>query len=300
MRNSVVWVNGRLVPAARAAVPVSDRGLLYGDGIFETIRVYAGEPYLLADHLRRLRRSGRALGIPIPGDVASWRRVVLRVLRANRLRDAVVRLTVTRGRASGLAPSTRGRPTLILQARPVDRILPIARARGVALCLLDFPRAPDAFAVHKTLAYLPAVLGRLHAQRRGFADGLHVREDGAVTEATTANVFMCLGRRLRTPDTGVLPGITRRVVMEIARGLGFEIEEGRVTRGRLSSAAEVFLTSSVAEIVPVIRIEQRAIGAGIPGPVTRAIQHAYATRIARMLARAARRPSTTRVGSRAR
>ena len=292
-----VWLDGRIVRGAAAVVPIADRGLLYGDGLFETLRVYARQPFRLAAHLARLRRSARTLGMPVPGDDEHWYRAIARVCRANRLVEAAVRLTVTRGSATGLWPTTRTRPRLILQARAIDPALAIARAHGIAVALLPFDRgAGPPYGVayrHKTLAYLPAVLGRRDALRRGFADGLYLDATGAVTEATTANLFLCRGRHLLTPPAGILPGITRGVVLQLARRLGYAVEERPLRRRHLRGASEVFLTSSIAEIVPVVRIETDVIGNGAPGPVTRRLQAAYAA----CVARATRRTAIARAGT---
>jgi branched-subunit amino acid aminotransferase/4-amino-4-deoxychorismate lyase len=282
---AAVWLNGRIVRAAAARLRVSDRGLLYGDGLFETLRVYSRHPFLLAAHLGRMRRSARRLGIPFPGDAAYWDGVIRRLCAANGLRDAAVRLTITRGVGPGLLPGRGRRPTLLVEARRLDPALSAARARGIAVAVLPFGRGDDFLAAHKTLAYLPAVLGRREAARRGLDDALYLGADGTVTEATTANLFVCHGRRVRTPRAGILPGITRAIVLDLARRLGHVVEERPVPRDLLRSAAEVFLTSSVAEIRPVVRIESRVVGAGVPGPVTRALQAAYRARVLRAIRR---------------
>lgn len=285
MTAAAIWLNGRLVRGRNARIPTTDRGLLYGDGLFETLRAYGGGAFLLAAHLARLRRSGRALGIPVPGNLAYWHRAITRVLAANRLTEAAVRLTVTRGTAPGIVPHARPRPTLLLQARPLDRGLGAAQARGITACLLPFNRGSAVFIEHKTLAYLPAVLGRREAHRLGAQEGLYVTPEGLVTEATTANLFVCHRERLRTPRTGALPGITQQVVMDLARAHGWRVEERPVPRPLLSAADEVFLTSSVVEVLPVVRIGNRTVGDGQPGPVTRALQEAYRVRVARALRR---------------
>jgi branched-chain amino acid aminotransferase len=170
-----------------------------------------------------------------------------------------------------------------VEARRLDPALSAARARGIAVAVLPFGRGDDFLAAHKTLAYLPAVLGRREAARRGLDDALYLGADGTVTEATTANLFVCHGRRVRTPRAGVLPGITRAVVLDLARRLGHVVEERPVSRALLRTATEVFLTSSVAEIRPVVRVESRVVGAGVPGPVTRALQTAYRARVLRVI-----------------
>jgi branched-subunit amino acid aminotransferase/4-amino-4-deoxychorismate lyase len=281
MPASAVWLNGRILPSARGSVSLADRGLLYGDGILETIRVYRRHPFMLARHLARLKRSGRALGIPVRGDVAFWRRAVARLLDANAMTDAVVRLTITRGLASGLRPPRQPKATMFLQARPVDAALARAQMRGVSVVVVPFGRGPAFLAEHKTLAYLPAVLAHREASRRRSFDGLYSTPDGFVTEATTANLFVWHGNRLKTPGTGILPGIARSLVLELAREAGCPVDIRPISRTVLAGASEVFLTSSVVEVLPVCRVDNRPVAGGAPGPVTRALQRAYATRVIR-------------------
>jgi len=276
-----VWLNGRILDSTRALLPITERGFLYGDGLFETVRVYGDQPFLLARHVARLRAGARILAIPVPATTAYWARAVARVLAANRIGDAAVRLTVTRGTAAGLDPPVRPRPTLLVQARRLDPALATAQARGINLCLLSFGRGSGPFVELKTLSYLPAVLGRREARRRKAYDGLYVTAAGDVTEATTANVFIWRGNRLRTPAEGILRGITRDVVVALARRLGLRVEEGPIRRTALRGARELFLTSSVVEILPVVRVDDRTIGTGAPGPITRLLQEAYRRQVAR-------------------
>jgi branched-subunit amino acid aminotransferase/4-amino-4-deoxychorismate lyase len=285
MANNAVWLNGRIVRGSRARVPVSDRGLLYGDGLFETLRVYGGKPYLLTAHLARLRRSARALGIPLPGDTRYWSRALSELLAVHRLSEAAVRITVTRGTDAGLAPSPRPQPTVLVQLRRLAPGLAAAQRDGLSACLLPFDRGGGFLVPHKTLAYLPAVLGRRIAQRRGAEEGLYVTAAGLVTEATTANLFVWHRNRLWTPAAGVLPGITRALVIDLARRSGYRVAERDLSRAMLRSVSEAFLTSSVAEITPLVRVDGRTVGGGRPGPVTRTLQQAYRARVARVVGR---------------
>lgn len=294
-RAEAVWLNGRILDAARALLPITERGFLYGDGLFETVRAYGGRPFLLARHVSRLRSCARILAIPAPATTSYWARAVARVLAANGIDDAAVRLTITRGTAAGLDPPLRPRPTVLVQARRLDPALPAAQASGIHVCLLPFARGSGPFVELKTLGYLPAVLGRREARRRRTYDGLYVTADGDVTEATTANFFIWQGDRLRTPGRGILRGITRDLVATLARRLGLRVEEGPVRRPALRGAREMFLTSSVVEILPVVRVDGRRIGTGAPGPITRLLQEAYRREVAKLrgqLARVSRRPSS--------
>jgi branched-subunit amino acid aminotransferase/4-amino-4-deoxychorismate lyase len=276
-----VWLNGRIVDASRALLPITERGFLYGDGLFETVRAYGGRPFLLARHVARLRSGARMLAIPAPGATSYWARAVGRILAANGIADAAVRLTVTRGTAAGLDPPDHPRPTVLVQARGLDPALPAAQTSGINVCLLPFARGSGPFVGLKTLGYLPAVLARRDARRRKAYDGLYVTDDGDVTEATTANFFAWQDNRLRTPGQGILRGITRDLVATLARRVGLRVEEGPIHRTALRGAQEMFLTSSVVEILPVVRVDDRKIGTGAPGPITRLLQEAYRRQVAR-------------------
>lgn len=271
-----VFLNGRLVPAGRAVVSVFDRGLLYGDGLFETLRAYRGVVFAFDRHLRRLRLSAATLGIPVPE--FDWPRVVARLLRRNGLHDADawVRLTLTRGAAEpGLLPPAAPRPTVILMARPVDPRLPALQRRGVAVVTLPF--AHDSFlAEHKTLHYLPAVLGKGIARRARAHEGLYALPDGTLREGTTSSLFVLRRGVLCTPPGhGILPGITRETVLRLAETAGLRERETELRADDLYRGEEAFLGASVSELIPIVRADGRRIGSGRPGPVTRQLQRLY-------------------------
>lgn len=271
-----VWLNGRIVCGAQARLPVTDRGLLYGDGLLDTLRIYECHPFMLTQHLARLKRSARALGIPLRGDTAFWRRAIARLLDANRMDSGAVRLTLTRGTAPGLYPPQWPTPTTFLQIRAIDPALPRRQRRGVAVRVVPFARGPAMLAEHKTLAYLPAVLAQREARRHRAFDGLYSNEDGSVTEATTANLFVIHRGRLVTPARDILPGVARGLVLQLARDMGIGIDLQPISRATLRGAGEIFLTSSVVEVLPVCRVDDRPVATGTPGPLTRALQAAYA------------------------
>jgi len=270
-------------------VSALDRGLLHGDGVYDTWRTYGGLPFATAAHLRRLAGAARALGLPGPGPARGWeRRARLLVARAG-LADAAVRLTVTRGVAGeGLAPERRARPTLLLSARQLPAHLEPRRREGIPVVLLPFPRDAGApWGGLKLVGHPSAVVGRVTASRRGAAEGLYVTAGGEVTEATSANVFLVERGALVTPPraSGILPGVTRALVIALARRAGLRVREERIAAPRLRRAREIFLTASTIEILPVVRIDGRAVGPGRPGPVTRRLQSAYAAHVAAVLRR---------------
>jgi D-amino acid aminotransferase len=282
----LVWLNGRVVPARRALVSALDRGLLHGDGVYDTWRTYGGRPFALRAHLARLAAGARRLGLPPPGDPARWDRLTRRLVAANRLPDAAVRLTITRGAAGdALWPVRRTRPTILLAVRPLPADLARRQSDGVAAVLLPFPRdAGPPWGALKLVGHASAILGKRLAARRGAAEGLYVTAHGEVTEATTANVFIVERGRLVTPpvDAGVLPGVTRSLVLALARRAGLPVREERLGVARVRRADECFLTASSVEIVPVIRLNGRRVADGRPGPVTRRLQAAYAARVRRL------------------
>lgn len=288
-RGLVLLLNDRLVPARRATISALDRGFVYGDGLFETVRTYRGEPFGLTEHLRRLARSARVFRIPFEASPEYWRPRVRRCLRANDLlaTDAAVRLTVSRGAGPfGIVPPAHLRPTVMMLATPVDPRLRAVQARGVSICFFPFRLVTATLPSHKTLHYLPAVLGKMIARRRGAWEAVYLGADDTVLEGTTSNVFAVERGRLITPPLhGILPGVTRHVLTTLAKRARVPLVERRLTREELLAADEVLLTASTIEVLPVVRVEGTRIGDGKPGPITRTLQEEYRQHVVRTLAR---------------
>ncbi len=274
-----VWLDGKVVRADRACVSVFDRGLQYGDGLFETLRVYDGQVFAVDEHLARLRASARFLDLPVPR--RSWDAAIAELLDRNALRDdAWVRIVLTRGPAApALLPPNRVKPTLILLAGRLDpRLIKLAR-RGVRVELLPFA-VEGPLAGHKILSYLPALLGKRIARRHDAYEGLYVDRRGRLSEGTTSNIFVVDRDKIVTPaEVGILPGVTRRKVIELARRLGFSVRETAVRADVLTNAGEAFLSSSLAEIVPIIGVGEHRVGSGKPGRITAQLQAAYKTMV---------------------
>ncbi len=282
----VVWLDGRLVPSARASVSVFDRGFLYGDAIFETVRAYDGRLFLWPQHARRLAASLRAFRIPAPSfDLATAARDVL---AARGLGDGAVRVTVSRGASEGLIAPSRITPTVVAMARPIPDELPAQRERGISVLLLPFGRGHGGITDgHKTNAYLPAVLGKTRAAERRAFEGLYVERDGTVSEGTTSNVFAVRDGRLLTPplEAGCLPGVTRQVILHLAAEEGIAAETMALQASTLHELDEVFLTASTIEVMPVVRVDRLRVGDGKPGVLTRLLQDRYRAFVKRTLAR---------------
>jgi branched-chain amino acid aminotransferase len=282
----VVWLDGKLVATTRACVSVQDRGFLYGDAVFETVRAYDGELFLWRLHERRLATSLRAFAIARPR--ADLREAALDVLRARGLADAAVRITVSRGTGEGLVPPRGLQPTVVVSARDVPSELTAQRARGVGVVLLPFGHGRGAVTDgHKTTAYLPAVLGKIRAAARRAFEGIYVERDGMVSEGTTSNVFAVRSGRLVTPPLaeGCLPGVTRQAVLGLAAQAGIATETVALEAARMHEMDEVFLTASTIEVMPVVRVGTERVGDGAPGAVTRLLQERYHALVARSLCR---------------
>jgi branched-subunit amino acid aminotransferase/4-amino-4-deoxychorismate lyase len=211
------------------------------------------------------------------------------LVRRAGLRDAAIRLTITRGAAGdALLPARRTHPTILLTARPLPADLVRRRRDGIAVVTLPFARdAGPYWGRLKLIGHASAVVGRRVAARARADEGLYVTPDGYVTEATTANVFVVEGRRLLTPplDAGILPGVTRALVLALARRAGLTAHERAITVGTLRRADEIFLTASTVEVVPVVRLDGRRVGGGKPGAVTRLVQERYAAHVMRAVVR---------------
>ena len=278
---AVVYLNGRFVRADRAKISAFDRGFSYGDGLFETLRAYSGWVFALDRHLRRLRKGAAQIGLSFDGDVEHWRRVMTRLLRRNGLTvgDSSLRLTVTRGveiLGTLLPPESPTPPTLFLVARPVEETIAERQRVGIGVVTIQWGTPFNPFGI-KSLNYLYHMLAMVRAKEQGAHEALFVASDGSVVEAATSNVFCVANGVLTTPpeDAGLLPGITREVVIELARKEGLDVREALLLLNELVGADEAFLTGSVKEVMPLITIDERRIRSGSPGPITRLLQERY-------------------------
>lgn len=278
-----VWIDGRVVDAEEARISVLDHGLLYGDGVFEGLRVYGGAIFRFDDHLRRFERGARAIGIELPGGLIAAREAVLETARAYAREEAYVRLLVTRGQgALGVDPTSCENPQLVCIVTGIALYPDEKLARGIDLVTSSL-RRPAADAVDpgiKSLNYLNSVLAKREARMRGADEALVLNARGNVAEASVANVFACRNGVVMTPppSEGALPGITRASVLEICGDLGLETRECALGRMDLFAADEVFLTGTGARIVAVARLDGEALGDGDAArrPVTERIAEAFA------------------------
>ncbi len=282
-----VWIDGKVVDGAQAHVPVTDHGFLYGDGVFEGIRVAGRGVYRMEDHLRRLETSARAIGMELPGGVDAIREILLETLRAYDRDDAYVRLIVSRGEgALGVDPTTCPRPRVVCIVDAIRIFPPEKLCDGIELITSSL-RRPGFDVLDpgvKSMNYLNNALAKLEARRRGADEALMLNGEGRVAEASVANVFCAREGALATPPSsdGALGGLTRKGVLELAAELDIPAEERSLVRVDLLAADEVFLTGSGAGIVPVKSLDGESIGAGRPGPLTLRILEAFPAYVQRV------------------
>jgi branched-chain amino acid aminotransferase len=271
----LIYIDGELVPRSEARISVLDHGLLYGDGVFEGIRCYNGVVFKLREHIDRLYRSAKVIKLDIPLTKEEMIKAVIETLKANGLRDAYIRLIVTRGVGDlGLDPRKCGKPSVIIIAEKMEPILgKMAREKGAKLIISSVRRDPVYATSHevKSLNYLNSILAKLEAINANADDAVMLDSRGFVSEASAANLFIVKNNSLITPPVtaGILPGITRAFVMELAKSLGINMYERDITPVELLTADEVFLTGTGAEIVPVTMINGVKIGDGTPGRITK-------------------------------
>lgn len=279
----LLWVDGRPADASRPAVSAFDRGFTLADGLFETMRAYNGTVFRVDRHLERLATGASVLGIAVPDHVPVTIAAAAEALRRRGWADAALRLTLSRGVGPrGLAPAAAD-PVTVLAVHPLPPNESLA-ARAVRVRTTTGRRNEFALTAGvKTLAYTDAVVALAQARAAGADDALFLDTAGHLSEATASNLFLVSGSTLRTPALacGVLPGITRAVVLELAAAIGLDASQDVLLPRDLAAADEAFLTSSLRELVPLARADDRAMPNGAPGPVTARLADAFAALVAR-------------------
>jgi branched-chain amino acid aminotransferase len=269
-----VYLSGRLCERDEARISVYDHGLLYGDGVFEGIRVYGGRIFRCREHLARLFHGARAIALQIPMTAEELVEAMEATLAANGLVDGYIRLVVTRGVGTlGIDPAECADPQVIIIADSIALYPAKYYEQGLEIVTASTVRnLPSAINPRiKSLNYLNNILAKIEGARAGAAEALMLNHMGHVAECTGDNIFVAEGGRLATPPlhAGILGGVTRGVVLELAREAGIEAAERDMTLFDVYAADECFLTGTAAEIVPVVRLDGRQIGDGRPGAITR-------------------------------
>lgn len=268
-----IYLSGQLVDEADAKVSVFDHGLLYGDGVFEGIRIYHGKVFLLKEHIDRLYDSAKAIALEIPMTREDMAQAVVDTCKANGLSDGYIRLVITRGAGTlGLNPYLCEKPEIIIIAAKIQLYPKELYETGMSVVTVGTIRNhPEAINPRiKSLNYLNNVMAKIEALNSGVMECIMMNHQGYVAEASGDNIFVIRDGMLRTPPVwcGALDGITRRAVMQIAEEAGYTVKEEVLTRYDLFTADEMFLTGTAAEIIAVTEVDKRTIGSGEPGPVT--------------------------------
>lgn len=265
------FINGRFLPLADATVSVEDRGFQFGDGIYEVIRTYEGRPFKLESHLARLERSAQAIGLRQPYTRERWAQYILEGLRLAAFPEAKIYLQVTRGAAPrDHAYAQELEPTVVMTVRDLRPPNPTVQAAGVQAMTMEDIRWGRCDI--KSVNLLANVLARQQATRAGVFEAILIRE-GRVTEGSVSNVMVVHNRILVTAPEGahILSGVTRGIVLDLARQEGISVQERYCSRQEMMEAAEVFLTGTTVEVLGVVRIDGQPIGSGAPGPVTQSL-----------------------------
>jgi branched-chain amino acid aminotransferase len=275
-----VYIDGRYYDKEDAKISVYDHGLLYGDGVFEGMRSYRGVVFRLQQHLDRLWNSAKAIWLEIPLSQAAMADAVQETLRRNQLADAYVRLVVTRGAGTlGLDPNRTKNPQVIIITDHITLYPDEYYQNGLEIVTVSTIRNhPAALSPRiKSLNYLNNILAKIEGLQAGCVEALMLNHKGEVAECTGDNVFLVRSGTVLTPpvDAGILEGITRQAVIDLAEEAGIPIREVPLTKHDVYIADECFLTGSAAEIVPVVKVDSRIIGSGRPGPITRQLTTAF-------------------------
>ncbi len=269
----LIYIDGNLYKKEEAKISVFDHGLLYGDGVFEGIRVYNGRVFKLSEHLDRLFRSAKYIMLDIPLTKEELTKAVIETVKANELKEAYIRLIITRGVGDlGLDPRKCSKPSLIIIADKIDLYPKEYYENGLEIITVPTRKnSQDALSpCVKTLNYLNSIMAKIEANQAGVLEAIMLNAHGYVAEGSGDNIFIVKNNSLLTPPlwVGVLEGITRDTVMKIGKELGIEVKETVMTRYDLYTADECFLTGTGAEIIPVIKIDNRIIGNGKSGKLT--------------------------------
>ena len=268
-----IWLDGELVDKADAKISVFDHGLLYGDGIFEGIRMYNGRVFRLTEHIERLLLSAKCLLLNLPWSIDEICQAVVDTIKANDLTDGYVRLVITRGTGGlGLNPYLCETPSMFIIASTIQLYPEDDYKSGLELitCATRRPTPASLSPQVKSLNYLNNVMAKIECIQSGVMEGIMLNEQGYVAECTGDNVFIVKDGVVYTPPVsdGSLDGITRQVIFELCEKEGIEIREQSMVRYDIYTAEEAFLTGTAAEVIPFVKLDQREVGNGKPGPIS--------------------------------
>ena len=275
-KEQLIYLDGQIVPESQAKVSVFDHGLLYGDGVFEGIRFYNGRVFRLEEHTRRLYDSAKSILLQVPISPEELMQATIDTVRANGLRDGYIRTVVTRGTGPmGLSPYKCPKATVFIIAASIQLYPEAAYVNGLTMATVATrrPRHDILPPSVKSLNYLNNVMAKVEAIQAGAEEGLMLNDQGLVAECTGDNIFVVRDGIVTTPplSAGALDGITRRVVFEICAELDIPAREADFTRHEVFTCDECFLTGTAAEVIAAVKLDQRIIGTGKPGPITQRV-----------------------------
>ena len=272
---SKIWINGKFVDSDKAKISVFDRGFMYGAGVFETMRSYSGRVFKLDRHMNRLFRSLDIIKIKHKYSKKYLREAIYKSLKINRLSGAYIKLIVTRG--EGISYKDIFSPNVVITAKDFEGYPGWMFNVGLSANITGVQNEESITSRIKTLNYLPYILAREEAKRRGFNEAILTNTKGCITEGATSNIFVVKNKGLITPSeiSGILPGITRGVIIKIAKKMRISVREKLISRRELLNADEIFLTNSLAEVLPVTKVDSKRIGSGLVGDITKLLHISY-------------------------
>ena len=280
----MIYLNNKLVPKGKALISVFDHGFLYGDGVYETLRAYKGTVFMLDEHMDRLFRSASMIGLTIPPKPGTIKKAVYKTMEANRLDDAVIRITVSRGAGPpGLDPDLCPKPTFVIFASAFKKYPGQYYRKGVKVAIVNtrrnYNKALDPQI--KSLNFLNNILAKIEAKKADAYEAIMLNYRGCIAEGTVSNIFFARNNVLCTPsiNTGILDGITRRIILDIAKELKIKTMEGNFRPEEIYNAQEIFISNTTMEVMPVTEIDNKKISPA-PGKITKMLNRAYRRKVA--------------------
>ena len=269
-----IWLNHKLVSELEAKIPIMDRGFLYGDGVYETLRVYDGKIFRADAHFKRLDDSLKGIKLKIPWPHLYLTKACLATIRANQMKEALIRVTVSRGSGDlGYDPASCKKPTLVIFAVPIRSGLPELWKSGIKISIVKTRRNHPVCLnpAIKSTNCLNGIFAKMESLKKGAFEGVFLNFDGYLAEGTISNIFIIKSGILKTPalECGILDGVTRRTLLETAQNSDFQVLQTHIKPFELMEADEAFLTSTTMELMPIVQVDEKKIGSGQPGPVTK-------------------------------
>ena len=272
-----IWLNTKILPAEKAKISVLDRGFLYGDGVYETVRLYSGHIFRAEQHWKRLDNSLKGISLPIPWAPSQITNAILKTVKKNKTPECLARITISRGVGEiGYDPTTSKKPTGMVLTSPIRPDLPKLSRTGVKIIFAsvrrNHPRSLNPALKHTNC--LNGILAKMEALKESAFEAVFLNLEGEIAEGTISNFFLIKNGTIKTPrlGCGILEGVTRGATLEVAKKEGFDIKETSLSLADAERADEMFITSTTMEVMPVVQAGSKKVGKGLPGPITRQLQ----------------------------